>query len=80
MKGVLYSTVAVHRHAQEMARAFDEIGQLKLWHGGWVHAPKASRMGGFLEGAKKVFPGIEKALSRRRLVTLNHPQLQMNYF
>ena len=80
MKGVLYSTVSVHRHAQEMARAFDEIGQLKLWHGGWVHAPKASRMGGFLEGAKKVFPGIEKALSRRRLVTLNHPQLQMNYF
>jgi len=79
-KGVLYSTVTVHRHAQEMARAFDEFGQLKLWHGGWVHAPRASRLGAFLEGAKEFFPGIESALSRRRLVTLNHPQLRMKYF
>lgn len=80
MKGVLYSTVAVHRHAQEMARAFDEVGQLKLWHGGWVHAPQASRLGAFLEGAKEFIPAIEKTLSRRRLVTLNHPKLKMKYF
>ena len=37
-------------------------------------------MGDFLEGVKQVFPGVERALSRRRLVTLNHPQLRMKYF
>lgn len=33
-----------------------------------------------MERAKEFFPGIESALSRRRLVTLNHPQLRMRYF
>jgi len=68
MKGVLYSTVAIHRHAQEMARAFDEIGQLKLWHTGWLHDPGRSPLSKSLEMAGYALPSLGRALVRKRLV------------
>jgi len=77
MKGVLYSTVTLHRHAQEMARAFDEIGQLKLWHTGWIYDPKSSLFSRGLELLSRRALWLDKSLTRKRLMVPLHTQLRM---
>ena len=77
MKGILYSTVTIHRHAQEMARAFEEIGQLRLWHTGWMHAPERSLFSRGLENLALSHLGLARSLARRRLVYPSHVPFRM---
>lgn len=77
MKGILYSTVTLHRHAQEMARAFDEIGQLKLWHAGWLHDPERSLFSKGLDVAVKALPSLRGGLVRKSLAVPVSAPIQM---
>ena len=79
MKSVLYSTVAVHRHAQEMARSIHEVGCLRLWHTGWIHAPGRSWLGSAWEAAAAVVPPMRKVVARRTLVDFGKVPLQMRW-
>lgn len=63
----MYSTVAIHRHSQEMARAIKETGQLRLYHTSWLHAPQSTRLGSVLEELSAVVPGLRRSLENRRL-------------
>jgi len=66
-KGILCSTVTVHRHSQEMARCLQEEGQLQLYHTSWLHAPKSTGLGEVLEAAGPFVPGLRRGLEKRRL-------------
>ena len=77
MKGILYSTVAIHRHAQEMARALEENGNLRLWHTGWLHAPESSFFAKRLESLAGTHPLLSKSLARRRLAYPSRVPLRM---
>ena len=79
MKSVLYSTVAVHRHAQEMGRAMDEVGRLGLWHTGWLHAPRQGWLGKAWEVAATVVPPMRKVVARRTLIDFGKVPLQMRW-
>jgi glycosyltransferase involved in cell wall biosynthesis len=77
MNGGIYSTVATHRHAQEIARALDEVGYLKLWHTGWLHIPERSLFSSALDCVGGIAPPLKRALSRKRLTFPYQGNLQM---
>jgi len=81
MKSILYSTVAIHRHAQEMAKALLEKDRLGLWHTGWVHAPRQSGLGVAWEAASAVVPSLRQVTARRTLIDFEGRQvpLQMRW-
>jgi glycosyltransferase involved in cell wall biosynthesis len=65
MKSVLYSAVATHRHAREIARALKETNRLGLWHTGWIHAPQSSLLGKVFEQAARWLPPVQRGIRRR---------------
>lgn len=79
MKSVLYSTVATHRHAREIARALHEKHRLGLWHTGWVHAPQSSRLGKACGLASQVFPPLSRGLQRRTVEDFGTFPLEMRW-
>lgn len=59
--------MAIHRHAQEMARTLQEQGQLRLYHTSWLHAPQSTRLGSVLEKLSAAVPPVRHTLKNRRL-------------
>ena len=79
MLSVLYSTVAVHRHAREMGRALQEAGRLGLWHTSWMHAPQQAVLGKAYEAAATVVPLMRKVVARRTLEGFGPVPLKMRW-